>query len=161
MHQRHRLADASDELCFSSMKPYLSERVRDRSMAVIAWAGVTGAALLFSDQGDAFSAGDRARDLDAVDLARRATLTAHGMTTWSFPYDGACAHATTVAEGWTLCVVSTVGATPAAVIERLERAAHVLALALRASGMPREGGTPPAGAPAHATVSARYKFNRG
>lgn len=142
------------------MKPFLSDRVRDRSAAVVAWAGVTGAALLFSDDGDVLSAGDGASDLDVGDLARRATMTAHGMTTWSFPYEGACAHATTVAEGWTLCVVSTVGATPTAVIERLERAAHVLALALRVSGVPREGGTPPTGAPASVTVARMRALKR-
>lgn len=115
---------------------------------------------MFSDDGDVLSAGDGASDLDVGDLARRATMTAHGMTTWSFPYEGACAHATTVAEGWTLCVVSTVGATPTAVIERLERAAHVLALALRVSGVPREGGTPPTGAPASVTVARMRALKR-
>lgn len=133
----------------AAMTPFLTPRVRDRSLQIVAWAGVTGAALLFSDH-DSMFAGDRASDIDAADLARRATMTSHGMTTWSFPYDGACATATTVAEGWTLCVVSTVGAAPSAVMERLERAAHVLALALRASGVPHEGGTPPTGAPAQA-----------
>lgn len=135
------------------VKPFLNDRVRDRAAAVVAWAGVTGAAVLFSDDGDVLVAGDRASDLDIADFARRATMTAHGMTTWSFPYEGASATATTVAEGWTLCVISTMRATPSGVFERLERAAHVLALALRASGATRDGGDPPTGAPARAFVT--------
>jgi hypothetical protein len=128
--------------------PVLSDRVRDRALAVVAWVGVPGAAFFFSEHGVVLRAGPS--DVDAAELARRSAMTMHEMTTWSFPYEGSCAYATIVAPGWTLCVLSTMGASAGPVLERLERGAHVLALALRASGAIPDDGAPPTGAPAHA-----------
>jgi hypothetical protein len=139
--------------------PLLSDRARDRLPQVLDFAAVTGAAMLLAPSGEIACESGSALELDTAHLARlaaRAVRTAGDRAHVSFSHAGVCVHAAPIGAGWALCIVSSVGAQPSAVLDRLTRAGRVLALALRdvpfASGG-RGGG--PTGAPAEVRVRRR------
>jgi hypothetical protein len=111
---------------------------------------VTGAAMLVAPSGEValFSGTDAEVDLEHIARVARALDGAESVV--SFKHDNVCVHAAPVCLGWMVCVLSTVGAYPGQVVERLRRASAVLALALvdgvsSGSGGGRPG---PDGAPA-------------
>ncbi len=97
-------------------------------------------------------------DLAEVDLAHVARV-AHGLggggDVVSFKHENVCVHAAPVAVGWVLCVLSTVGAAPNVIVERLGRASRVLALALADGPGPvrDDGGAGGGAAPAEVFAS--------
>jgi hypothetical protein len=89
-------------------------------------------------------------EVDVDRVARLAAGLGAATSLVSFADGTSCVHAAPVCMGWTLCVLSTAGVSPGLVIERLQRASAVLAMALvdgvaRGSG---DGGQGPDGAPA-------------
>ncbi len=132
--------------------PFLSPRAQLRAPQALAFAGVTGAAMVISRRGEVALFSGTVNDLDAGHLARLAvrSLGAADADPVSFSHEGCCVHASSLGFGWTLCVVSTIGVTPVAVRDRLMRARRFLTIALRdgrvvAGGGPDGGGS---GAPA-------------
>ena len=137
--------------------PFLTERARIRAPQVIEYAAATGAAALISPDGQVVLFGGSAPDIDLGRVARTARIVGAARSHASFRVGDACVHAGPVRDGWTLCIVSVTELTPVVTIDRLRKAAHVLALAL-VDGMP--SGSPGTGgshgpAPAQRFVSVR------
>jgi hypothetical protein len=133
----------------SGLSPFLSERARSRAPQVLSYAAVTGAAMLVSPRGEVvLLSGSTEADIERV--ARLAEHRGGANAVVSFSHDNTCVHAAPVCMGWMLCIMSTVGAYPGQVIERLHRATAVLALALvdGVSAGGGGGGHGPDGAPA-------------
>ena len=86
--------------------------------------------MLVSPSGAVVLISGDAEEADADRIARTATALGAARAVTSFRAGTACVHAAPVCNGWTLCVLSTVGVHPSFVIERLRRASYVLALAL-------------------------------
>ena len=87
-------------------------------------------------------------DLDGI--ARIAGALGGAAKVVAFKDENTCVHAAPVCMGWMLCLLSTVGAYPHDVVERLRRASAVMALALVDGVPPGSGGghSGPDGAPA-------------
>ncbi len=133
----------------SGLSPFLSERARSRAPQVLSYAAVTGAAMLVSPSGEVVLRSG-ATEADVERVARLAEHLGGNNAVVSFAHGNTCVHAAPVCVGWMLCIMSTVGAYPGQVIERLHRARAVLALALVDSVSPGAGGGRhgPDGAPA-------------
>ena len=138
--------------------PFLTDRARTRAPLVLSYAGVTGGALLVSPSGDVVLASGAADEADADRIVRAATALGAAGELRSFRMGKTCVHAGPVSRGWMLCILSTGGVHPSAVIERLRRASHVLALALVDVVPSNTGESGSGGAPAtafNAAVPAR------
>jgi hypothetical protein len=134
----------------TGLSPFLSERARSRAPEILSYAAVTGAAMLVSPNGEVVLFTGAAAELDIERIARRARGFGGSENVVSFSDATTCIHAGPVCRGWMLCVLSTMGAAPAQVIERLRRASSVLALALVDGGGARSrgGGSGSGGLPA-------------
>jgi hypothetical protein len=133
----------------SGLSPFLSERARSRAPQVLSYAAVTGAAMLVSPRGEVvLLSGSTEADVERV--ARLAEHLGGTSAVVSFAHGNTCVHAAPVCMGWMLCIMSTVGAYPGQVVERLHRASAALALALVDGVSPGAGGGRhgPDGAPA-------------
>lgn len=131
--------------------PFLTERARTRAPQVLSYAAVAGAAMLVSPLGAVVLFSGDAPEVDADKIARIASALAAGRDARSFRVGAMCVHAAPVCLGWTLCVLSTAGVHPSFVIDRLQRASRVLALALTdVVGTGTSGGSGSGGAPAEA-----------
>ena len=113
----------------SGLSPFLSERARSRAPQILSFAAVTGAAMLVSPHGEVVLVSGSS-EVDIERVVRLAEALGGSSKVVSFTHDGTCVHAAPVCLGWMLCVLSTVGAYPGQIIERLQRASAVLALAL-------------------------------
>lgn len=113
--------------------PFVSPRARLRAPQALAFAGLTGAAMVLSPAGEVALFSGSAQDIDAGQVARIAVraLRAAKDDLVSFSYEGCRVHAAPLGLGWTLCVMSNVGVYPAAVADRLRRALRFLTVALR------------------------------
>jgi hypothetical protein len=114
--------------------PFGTPRAAARAPQVLEYAAAMGSAILVSPSGAiAMTAG--AADVDFGPIARIATTlasrTRESEEPISFPHGTSCVHVARVSAGWTLCAVVTFDVAPAAIAERLRRAAYVLGLALR------------------------------
>jgi hypothetical protein len=139
----------------SGLSPFLSERARSRAPQVLSYAAVTGAALLVSPRGEVVLRSGAA-EVDDARVARLAAALGGSTALVSFAHGSSCVHAAPVCMGWMLCVLSTVGAAPGQVIERLQRASAVLALALVDGVAPgTAGGSGGHGAPAEVSAHRR------
>ncbi len=137
--------------------PFLSARARERAPQVLAFAAVTGAAILVGPSGRVALVSGAAPDVELERVARLARVLGAAEREVSFRDGLACVHAAPVAMGWVLCAISVVAASPVEVAARVRRASAVLALAL-ADGIDRGGsGSPPGGggAPAEVRVAPR------
>jgi hypothetical protein len=138
--------------------PFLTERARTRAPQVLDYAAAPGAAVLVSPDGDIALSSAPSLDIDLAHVARMATALGGARAVTSFASGGACVHAAPVRSGWMLCVVSLAGVSPVVTLERLRRAAHVLALALLDGAAPgTSGGSSGGPAPAEAFARARLK----
>ncbi|MBK6694775.1 MAG: hypothetical protein IPG50_21575 [Myxococcales bacterium] len=139
--------------------PFLSDRARQRAPQILAYAAVTGAAMLISPAGEVVLFHGSAVDVDATALARRvARAAARGDgEVATLAYEGACVHATALTMGWTLCVVSNLGSAPPTVLDRLQRAGKAMRLALLDVPPPSGGGSASGsgGAPAEMVLFKR------
>lgn len=137
--------------------PFLTERARARAPQILSYAAVTGGALLLAPNGKVVLFSGAAGEADLERIARIAAALGAADKVVAFKEHNVCVHAAPVCMGWTLCVLSTVGAFPGDVVERLRRASAVMALAL-VDGVPSGGGTGgagPEGAPAEVMARAR------
>jgi hypothetical protein len=134
----------------SGLSPFLTDRARDRAPQILSFAAVTGAAMLVSPSGEVvlFSG---AAEVDVERIARLARALGGADAVTSFAEGTTCVHAAPI---WMLCVLSTVGAYPGDVIERMRRASAVLGLALVDGVTPGSGGHGPASGGAPAEVFA-------
>jgi len=135
------------------LSPFLSERARSRAPQILSYAAVTGAAMLVSPTGEVALFSGAAPEVDIARIARVAQARCGRSLVASFPWNTVCVHATPVAMGWVLCVISTAGTYPGHIMERVRRASAVLALALAlvdggAQGAGGGGGAASGGAPA-------------
>ena len=139
------------------LSPFVSERARSRAPQILAFAGLTGAAALVAPDNEIVLSSGTAADIDLTHVACVARMVGGGRGVVSFREGASCVHAKPVVDGWMLCIVSTFGVTPALVIDRLERASHVLALALRDGGGVGGGstGSGPSGASAEVALARR------
>ena len=141
------------------LSPFLSERARSRAPQILSYAAVTGAAMLVSPSGEVVLFSGTA-EVDVERVVRVAAALGGASAVTSFAEGTTCIHAAPVCMGWMLCILSTVGAYPGQVIERLRRASEVLALALVDGVATGSGGGPgPDGAPAE-VFAARLPARR-
>lgn len=130
------------------VSPFFTERARTRAPQILSYAAVGGAALLVAPSGEVVMTSG---SLTGVDLGRVTRLArgAVSASRSSFKLGSACVHTRPITAGWTLCVISSEIA-PRVVLERLERASAVMALALVDGGSARSsgGGSAPSGSPA-------------
>lgn len=143
--------------------PFRSERAAARAPEILSYCALAGGAFLISPSGAVALRTGSAADIDATRVARVALARAsrHEGNILSFVDGRTCVYAAAVGQGWTLCVLSTLGVQPVALVERLRRASHVLALALVDSGPRGPGGNPPNDGGAPAEVFAALLLRRG
>jgi hypothetical protein len=134
---------------------FLTERARSRAPQIVDYAAAPGAAFVVAPGGAVVLAGGAATDADVEHIARLAAALSTSHDAVSFAHESTCVHAVPVRGGWTLCVLSTTGLSPALVAERTKKAAYVLGLALVDAGPARSpSGGGAGGAPAEARVFA-------
>jgi hypothetical protein len=138
----------------TTVSPFLSERAQRRAPEVLAYAAVPGAAMLVSPLGEMVMFSGAAPEVDLARVARVATGLVQD-TPRTFTVGHTCVHAAPIALGWTLCVLSSVGMQPGFAQERLEKASHVLELALLDAPFAPPGGdrSGDEGAPSQVFVS--------
>ena len=141
--------------------PFLSDRARQRAPQILAYAAVTGAAMLISPAGEVVLFRGSAVDVDANSLARLAARAAAraDRDVATLAYEGVCVHATALTMGWTLCLISNLGSAPPTVLDRLERAGKAMRLALLDGPPPsgRGSASGSGGAPAEMVLFRRRK----
>jgi hypothetical protein len=106
--------------------PFSTEHARNRAEDVLAYVGVTGAAMLVSPEGEVAMTRGAVDALDVQAVARTATSSGAADRLVHFTVGGACVHAAPVFGGWVLCVVSTYPVAPVEMTERVAKAAYVL-----------------------------------
>ena len=129
---RLRFLDVTTPHWTTGPLPFLSDRARQRAPQILAYAAVTGAAMLISPAGEVVLFRGSAVDVDANSLARLAARAAAraDRDVATLAYEGVCVHATALTMGWTLCLISNLGSAPPTVLDRLERAGKAMRLAL-------------------------------
>jgi hypothetical protein len=133
--------------------------VRSKAPQILAYAGLTGVALLVSPRGEiALSSREATPAEDGIAevvAARMRRDSSNAVLAFAHP-GYASVHAVHVSMGWVFCVVSTFEVSSAGVIERLRRSRNVLALAFSAkrAGSGSAGGRNGSGSPAEAFMFA-------
>lgn len=142
--------------------PLRSPRIAAKVPEVLAYAGLTGFALLVSPDGDvgSFSGDPPSVAVDSIAfLVSSRNWTYDGDEVVSLAHPGcASVHAAQVSIGWVLCVVSMHCVPSGAVVDRLRRARDVLALGFTSEGTPAGGGGGPI--PAEVAVFAPSTLRR-
>jgi hypothetical protein len=145
------------------LPPFRSERAAARAPEILRYCALAGGAFLISPSGAVSLRSGSAMEIDTARVARVALARAsrHRGDVLSFVTGRTCVYAAAIGQGWTLCVLSTLGAQPVAIIERLRRASRVLALALVDGSPGGPVGSPPNDGGAPAEVFAARLLRRG